>query len=104
MLFASLNARDAPADLIFGETGFVTGSKNPSTPPISGVACSVSDNAKFSPDGTKSVFVQFDCINQPTLWIMKADGSGKHDTGIVVGGKVFMSGGVGVPDWGTNQN
>ena len=73
-------------------------------PPISGVPCSGSDNAKFSPDSTELVFVQFDCINQPTLWIMNADGSGKHDTGIVVGGNVFMSGGVGVPDWGTNQN
>jgi Tol biopolymer transport system component len=73
-------------------------------PPISAVPCSGSDNAKFSPDSNELVFVQFDCINQPTLWIMKADGSGKHDTGIVVGGNVFMSGGVGVPDWGTNQN
>ena len=73
-------------------------------PPISGVPCSGSDNAKFSPDGTKLVFVQFDCINQPKLWIMNADGSGKHDTGIVVGGNVFGSGGVGFPDWGTNQN
>ncbi len=73
-------------------------------PPISGAPCSGSDNAKFSPDGTKLVFVQFDCINQPKLWIMNADGSGKQDTGIVVGGNVFGSGGVGFPDWGTNRN
>jgi TolB protein len=72
--------------------------------PISGAPCSGSDNAKFSPDGTMLVFAQFDCINQPKLWIMNADGSGKHDTEIVVGGNVFEPGGVGFPDWGTNQN
>ncbi len=76
-------------------------------PPISGSPCSGSDNAKFSHDGTKLVFVQFDCVNQPKLWIMNADGSGKHDTGIIVADDpfaVFQSAGVGFPDWGTNQN
>jgi len=68
----------------------------PGAPP-----CSISDHAKFSPDGIKLVFRHTNCTGDPTLWalwIMNADGSGKQNTGVTVG-----LGGEGFPDWGTNQ-
>ena len=34
--------------------------------------------AKWSPDSTKFVFLHADCVNGPSLWLMNADGSGKH--------------------------
>lgn len=67
-------------------------------PPLA-ANCSISDNAKFSPSGTKLVFRHTDCTGHPTLWMMNPDGSGKQDTGIFLG-----RGGEGFPDWGTNQN
>jgi Tol biopolymer transport system component len=74
-------------------------------PPISGVPCSISGNAKFSPDSTKLVFAHSDCTGRSTLWIMNSDGSDKQDTEIsIMGSETFGSGGVGFPDWGTNQN
>lgn len=103
--FDTVHGSEADVLLINVEgSNLVNLTNNPPISGVSGAPCSGSDNAKFSPDGTKLVFVQFDCVNQPKLWIMNADGSGKHDTGIVVGGNVFGSGGVGLPDWGTNQN
>jgi Tol biopolymer transport system component len=67
-------------------------------PPITQPPCSISDHAKFSPNGTLLVFRHTDCTGHPTLWIMNADGSGKRDTGIQLG-----RGGEGFPDWGSNQ-
>ena len=68
-------------------------------PPLTSVPCSISDNAKFSPDGTKLVFGHLDCAGHPTLWIMNEDGSDKQNTGINLG-----RGNSGFADWGTNLN
>ncbi len=61
--------------------------------------CSISDNAKFSPDGTRLVFRHTDCVGDDTLWMMNPDGSGKQDTGVGLG-----PGGEGFAAWGTSQN